>query len=89
MKDCVSSLRAPVSDLDKLIPPSHLEPDDSQPGPDDRLAYLNKWDPPTESEWCRATWIVARELMKGIVGSSWGVFAKLEVLSTRKRPYGR
>jgi hypothetical protein len=88
MKDRVSSLRVPISDLGKLIPPSHLEPDDSQPGADDRLAYLNKWDPPTESEWRRATWIVARELVRGIVGSNWRIFAKLEVLSTRKRSKG-
>jgi hypothetical protein len=89
MVDSVSSLHAPSADLTELIPPSHLELDDFQPGLDDRLAYLNEWDPPTKSEWRRATWIVARELMKGIVGSGWGVFAKLEVLSNRKRPYGR
>jgi hypothetical protein len=89
MKDNVPSPHVPASSLSKLIPPSHLGPDDSQPGPEDRLAYLNKWDPPSENEWRRATWIVARELVKGIVGSSWGVFAKLEVLSTRKRPYGQ
>ena len=68
------------------VPPSHVEPDDSQPGPDDRLAYLNNWEPPTEKEWRRAAWIVARELMRGIVGSNWRIFAKLEVRSTRKRP---
>jgi hypothetical protein len=83
----ISSLHAP-SDLGKLIPPSHLEPDDSQPGPSDRLAYLNNWEPPTEKEWRRASWIVARELVRGIVGSNWRIFAKLEVLSTRKRPQG-
>jgi hypothetical protein len=89
MTDSVSSSRVPVSDLGKLIPPSHVEPDDSQPGPDDKLAYLNKWDPPTEDEWRRATWIVARELIRGIAGSSWRALTKLEVLSIRKRPYGR
>jgi hypothetical protein len=86
MTDSVSSLRVRESDLGKVIPPSHVEPDDSQPGADDRLAYLNKWDPPTEDEWRRATWIVARELMRGIAGSGWRIFAKLEVLATRKRP---
>ncbi len=89
MNDNVSSLRVSEPDLAKLVPPSHVEPDHSQPGPDDRLAYLNKWDPPTESEWRRASWIVARELIRGIAGASWDVFAKLEVLATRKWPYGR
>lgn len=89
MTDCVSSKRVSLLDLGKLIPPSHVEPDDSQPGPDDRLAYLNKWDPPTEDEWRRATWIVARELIRGIAGSSWRALTKFEVPSIRKRPYGR
>jgi hypothetical protein len=89
MRDNVPSLHDSASDLGTHIPPSHLEPDDSQLGPSDRLAYLNKWEPPSESEWRRATWMVARELVRGIVGSNWRIFAKLEVLSTRKRPYGR
>ena len=86
MTNC--SLHAPPGDKGTLIPPSHLEPDDLQPELNDRLAYLNKWDPPSESEWRRATWIVARELVRGVVGYNWGILAKLELLSTRKRPYG-
>ncbi len=89
MRDSVPPLHVPAADLGTLIPPSHIEPDDSQPELNDRLAYLNKWDPPTENEWRRATWMVARELVRGIVGSNWRIFAKLEILSTRKRPYGR
>jgi hypothetical protein len=88
MTDSVSSLRVSASDVRTLIPPSHLEPDDSQPGLNDRLAYLNNWEPPTENEWRRATWIVARELVRGIVGSNWRIFAKLEVLSSKKRSNG-
>jgi hypothetical protein len=83
-----NSLHVPVSDLGKIIPPSHLAPDDVQLELNDRLAYLNKWDPPSENEWRRAAWMVARELLRGIVRSNWRIFAKLEVLSTRKRPYG-
>jgi hypothetical protein len=88
MIDRISTLHVPASELSKLIPPSHLEPDDLQPGPDDSLAYLNNWEPPSENEWRRATWIVARELVRGIVGTNWGILAKLELLSARKRPYG-
>lgn len=89
MIDSDSSLNLRASDLGNLIPPSYQEPDDSQPEPNDTLAYLNNWEPPTEKEWRRATWIVARELVRGIVGSNWRVFAKLEMLSTRKQPYDR
>jgi hypothetical protein len=88
MIDSVSSVNVAAADLGELIPPSHLEPDDGQPGMSDSLAYLNKWDPPSESDWRRATWVVARELIKGIAGSNWAILAKLELLSARRTAIG-